>query len=126
MSETETPHQRTTQPAPSQAPGPASDRPCIIVDYEKYAHFLEDSGLTDEEKQAFIQAIWSVIADFVSLGFGIHPLQQARHERNNDHKDISSDISDVITWRHPSHTNPHEKPTKKIITGDSKERSHEI
>lgn len=85
--------------APASAP---SDRPRILVDYEKYAHFLENEDLTDDEKRAFIQALWSIIVDFVSLGFGVHPLQQTRDDPQNGPKSLPSDLSDVVTWRHSS------------------------
>lgn len=52
--------------------------PVITVDYEKYAHFLEDSDLTDEQKREFLQTLWNIIVEFVSLGWGVHPLQQAQ------------------------------------------------
>ena len=48
----------------------------VAVDYEKYAHFLENSDLSDEQKKEFLDTIWSIIIEFVSLGFNVHPLQQ--------------------------------------------------
>ncbi|MEL6259293.1 MAG: hypothetical protein AAFQ67_09575 [Pseudomonadota bacterium] len=48
----------------------------VTVDYERYARFLENADLSEEEKQAFLETLWSVILEFVSLGFGVHPLQQ--------------------------------------------------
>lgn len=55
-------------------------RPVITVDYEKYAHFLEnDPDLTDEQKREYLQTIWNIIVEFVSLGWGVHPLQQAKN-----------------------------------------------
>ena len=48
----------------------------ITVDYEKYARFLENSNLSEMQKQELLQALWNIIASFVSLGFGVHPLQQ--------------------------------------------------
>jgi len=53
-----------------------SARPVVTVDYERYAHFLEDSDFSEEQKQEFLQAIWQIVVEFVSLGFGVHPLQQ--------------------------------------------------
>ena len=54
-----------------------ASRPAITVDYERYAHFLEDADLTEDQKREFLQALWSIIVNFVDLGFGVHPLQQA-------------------------------------------------
>lgn len=56
-----------------------NDAPRIVmVDYEKYVHLLEDSDLSDDQKQEFLQAVWGIICEFVSLGFGVHPVQQAQ------------------------------------------------
>ena len=103
---------RTKQPAPLAVPAPSSaassapcSKPVILVDYEKYAHFLDDADLSDEEKQEFVQTIWSIIVEFVSLGFGVHPLQQAQNHRENNEKSLPEDLSDVITWCHSQQDN---------------------
>lgn len=49
----------------------------LSIDYEKYEHYLEDTDLTDEQKQEFMKALWNIIVNFVDLGFGVHPVQQA-------------------------------------------------
>ena len=53
--------------------------PAITVDYERYAHFLENSDLTKEQRRKLIQTLWNIVVEFVSLGFGVHPLQQAKN-----------------------------------------------
>ena len=58
--------------------GSNQDRPVLTIDYEKYAHFLEDSDLTEDQQQQFLETIWNIIVEFVSLGWGVHPLQQAQ------------------------------------------------
>ncbi len=50
----------------------------VEVDYERYAHLFDDPALTEEQKREFAQTLWSIIVEFASLGFGIHPLQQAQ------------------------------------------------
>ena len=53
-----------------------SSKPIVTVDVEKYQFMLDGSGLNDEEKQVFLQSLWSIIVTFVDLGFGVHPLQE--------------------------------------------------
>lgn len=48
----------------------------VTVDVEKYQAYLDDSGMTDAEKTAYLEALWSLIVSFVELGFGVHPLQE--------------------------------------------------
>jgi len=54
----------------------------LTVDWELYAHALEDSDLTDDEKREFIDALWYIVCQFVDLGFGIESTQQAMAARD--------------------------------------------
>lgn len=53
-----------------------SARRTVTVDIEKYQKYLDDSGLSAEQKEEFLLALWSVVVSFVELGFGVHPLQE--------------------------------------------------
>ncbi|WP_419739587.1 hypothetical protein [Ruegeria sp.] len=66
-----------TGPTGQPASDDTSDRPVLSVDCERYERFLRDNNLTDDEKREFLKALWTIIVDFVDLGFGVHPLQQA-------------------------------------------------
>lgn len=59
--------------------------PAVSVDWELYAHALEDSDLTDDEKREFIDTLWYIIRQFVDLGFGIESTQQAIAARDAAH-----------------------------------------
>lgn len=54
-----------------------SDTKRIEFDYDKYADFLADADLSEAQKLELLQAIWNIMSEFVMLGFGIHPIQQA-------------------------------------------------
>lgn len=56
----------------------SATRPVITFDYERYAHFLEDDDLTDEQKRELLETLWNIIVNFVSLGFGVHPLDATK------------------------------------------------
>ena len=62
-----------------------SGKPTLQVDYEKYEQLLEDADLTETQKREFITALWSIIVEFASLGFGVHPMQQI--DQGNDCND---------------------------------------
>lgn len=49
----------------------------IQFDAQEFAHFLDESDLTHEQKLEYIRTVWSIVLQFIDLGFGIHPLQQA-------------------------------------------------
>jgi len=56
----------------AQAPKPAA----LEVDFERYQSYLDEEDLSEAEKQAFVEALWSIVLNFVDLGFGVHPLQK--------------------------------------------------
>ena len=51
--------------------------PALTIDYALYERHLEESGWTEAQKREFLDALWSIMVQFVDLGFGIHPAQQA-------------------------------------------------
>ena len=53
-------------------------RPALRVDVEAYQAYLEDTDLSDAQKREVIEALWSIVVAFVELGFGVHPVQEAR------------------------------------------------
>lgn len=69
-----------------------SDTLRIGFDYERYAHFLEDADLTEDQKQELLGALWRILSEFVMLGFGVHPIQQAcgQSEYSNSEIDLAS------------------------------------
>lgn len=48
----------------------------VTVDVDAYSAYLDGTDFTDEEKAAFLQAMWEIVVAFVELGFGVHPTQQ--------------------------------------------------
>lgn len=53
--------------------------PMVSVDIEEFAHFLDETGWSDEQKAEYLQALWGVVVEFAMLGFGFHPVQQAQN-----------------------------------------------
>ena len=74
----------------------------LLLDAEKYQHFLDDSDLTDEEKLEFMETMWNLVCEFVMLGFEIHPIQQAKSacgkhiENGSDTNVLSLDMLESI------------------------------
>jgi len=55
----------------------------IEIDVERYQAVLDELDGTPGQKEALIGALWSVIVNFVDLGFGVHPVQQVCGQPNN-------------------------------------------
>lgn len=49
----------------------------VSVDLATYQSYLDETDLSEEDKRALIEVLWSIIASFVEMGFGVHPVQQA-------------------------------------------------
>ena len=56
----------------------------VEIDTAKYQKYLDDSSLDEAGKQETVEAIWSIIVNFVDLGFEVHPLQQAQGKNSAD------------------------------------------
>ncbi len=56
----------------------------LTLDVEYYQSFLDDVDISDEQKSELIETLWNIVVQFVDLGFGIHPLQQAQPTKRNE------------------------------------------
>ena len=79
MKDEKTPIKKERITALTSCANESANRPVITVDYERYAHFLDEADLSEEQKREFLQTLWNIIVEFVSLGWGVHPLQQAQN-----------------------------------------------
>jgi len=52
--------------------------PVLTIDYALYEDYLEGSGLDEAQKREFLDALWSIVVEFVLLGFAVHPAQTAQ------------------------------------------------
>ena len=68
----------------------------LAIDYAAYEEYLANSDLSDEQKQEFLDCLWSIIVSFVDLGFGVHPLQQADEACGQELDLTSLMASDVV------------------------------
>lgn len=53
----------------------------VEVDYELYEAMLEDPSMSKADKRLLIDTLWNIVTNFVELGFGVHPVQQAANAR---------------------------------------------
>lgn len=64
----------------------------MAVSVERYRTALDGFSIAPEQKDAFINSLWSVLVAFVDIGFKVHPVQQAQA----DPTDLVSLERDVI------------------------------
>lgn len=56
-------------------------RPALTLNVDDYRHYVEDMDLSCEQEEELLQTLWTIIVQFVDLGFGIEPVQQAMDAR---------------------------------------------
>ncbi len=54
------------------------------ADEAGFMEFLDDPGLSEDQKRQVIQALWPIILTFVEIGFGTHPVQLACGQLTKD------------------------------------------
>lgn len=54
----------------------ASAKPVVHVDFARYQEFLDNTEMSEAQREEFLKALWSIIVAFIDLGFGIHPVQE--------------------------------------------------
>lgn len=75
----------------------------VGIDVAKYQAMIDEPGLSDEDKQAFIEALWQIIVAFVDLGFGVHPVQQVCGQVGETARPEPEDRSDVLECADQAH-----------------------
>lgn len=55
-------------------------RPTLSIDVQHYQKYLDDSSISDKDKQELLETLWDIICELVQLGYGVHPLQNIDNE----------------------------------------------
>lgn len=94
-------------------------RPRILhVDVERFQHHLDDTDLSEAEKAEYLHIIWSILLEFMDLGYGVHPLQQSCGQDGGNASDSRAAAHDLV-----SSVNPEARPTNQKVTGANPEES---
>ena len=49
----------------------------LTLDIDTYQALLDDPELSDDQKREFLETIWSIVVQFVDMGFGVEATQLA-------------------------------------------------
>lgn len=60
----------------SAAFGPPAKR-MLSIDLDRYQSYLDDANVSESDKRLFIEALWTIVMNFVDLGFGVESLEQS-------------------------------------------------
>ena len=70
--------------------------PTLTLDVSLYDHYLENSNLSEQERQEFLELLWNIVCEFVFLGFGINTVQQVIEESFDAEKFLVEESSDRL------------------------------
>lgn len=77
-------------------------RPVLTFDPVEYVGQLEDCDLTEAQQTELLQLLWQIVVQFVDLGFGIHPVQQAVDKTATDSMGMDAESAPVVGLIHRS------------------------
>lgn len=97
-----------------------STLPALTIDWELYGKYLDESDLSDADKQAFIETLWSIVVSFVDLGFGVHPVQHVCGQEDDLHELITANAEAVVISKNNS--KPEFNAAADTLSGPSRER----
>ncbi|MEM0922126.1 MAG: hypothetical protein AAGI13_03725 [Pseudomonadota bacterium] len=94
-------------------------RPRILhVDVERFQHHLDGTDLSEAEKAEYLHIIWSILLEFMDLGYGVHPPQQSCGQEPGVETQSSAATSDLLPLGDQQQPNPNK-------TGDNPAESEE-
>lgn len=67
-------------------------RPTLTVDWVTYAHHLEDSTMSDDEKREVIETLWSIVVSFIDMGFDVRSPDDACGQEAKDDPSTNADV----------------------------------
>ena len=95
--------ERTTKPKPLLDKPPKANAlfndtaRSVGFDIKRYEHFLDDANLTETQKHELLASLWRIVTQFVQMGFGVHPVQQAKAQQRCGQASFEeSDLSAVM------------------------------
>ncbi len=73
----------------------------LTVDAERYQAYLDGVDMTPAQKEEFLQALWSIMFTFVTLGFEVHPLQEVCGKTPQIGSEGAKDAFDAVSFDDP-------------------------
>lgn len=60
-----------------EVPDSGNRLPALVIDWDLYGQYLEESDLSEADKRQLIETLWSIIVSFVDLGFRLSPVAES-------------------------------------------------
>ena len=76
-------------------------RPSLSVDWEIYAAMLEDSDMPLDQQKELIKTLWSIVVNFVDLGYEVKPSREICGEGQEI---LDQDSTDLVSFLNKDQT----------------------
>ena len=83
--------------SPQNSPHPP---PAVCIDWQAFLPYLNDSDLSEQDKRAFVETLWSIVLSFVDLGYGLNPTQEICGEVIDLNRLFTGRVADVLDCPH--------------------------
>lgn len=60
-----------------ESASPPVGKKALLIDVARYQHLIDESGLSDTQKEEFLKSLWAIMISFVDLGFTVQPLEES-------------------------------------------------
>ncbi|MEO1724820.1 MAG: hypothetical protein AAFR84_20780 [Pseudomonadota bacterium] len=77
-------------------------RKVLEVDLDQFQHRLDSAEMTEAQRTEYLQLVWSIMLQFVDLGYQIHPVQQSCGQLGQTEPDGVPSVLDAVECSEPS------------------------
>ncbi|MEO0428057.1 MAG: hypothetical protein AAF160_11520 [Pseudomonadota bacterium] len=77
-------------------------RKVLEVDLDQFQHRLDSAEMTEEQRAEYLQLTWSIVLQFVDLGYQLHPVQQSCGQLGQTEPDGVPSVLDAVECPEPS------------------------
>ncbi|MEM8761142.1 MAG: hypothetical protein AAGE83_12615 [Pseudomonadota bacterium] len=81
-------------------------RKVLEVDLDQFQHRLDSAGMTEARRSEYLQLVWSIVLQFVDLGYQLHPVQQSCGQLGQTEPGGVPSVLDAVECPEPSDRRP--------------------
>ncbi|MBO4168855.1 hypothetical protein [Cereibacter azotoformans] len=66
---------------------PPDGKKALLIDVARYQHLLDESGMSDTQKEEFLISLWGIMVAFVDFGFSVQACEENCGKVGSSHPD---------------------------------------
>ncbi|MEM8616694.1 MAG: hypothetical protein AAGF20_07135 [Pseudomonadota bacterium] len=89
------------KPDPKRQRKPTPDGPALEVDFVEFAHFLEDTDLSESQKFELLYTLWDMAVILTEIGFSVAPQKITCGQNALASEELTQLFADTLKCRYP-------------------------